>query len=302
MDCGTACDIAFAAGSTVTLTAGADSASAFGSWSGACTGTDQSCRLTIDGRLDVGATFDAATHLEENGAGTSFGWGEETDPRAFGRSYRWEHRAGASVTFGFEGPVVTLFTIAGPAMGRARVSIDGTPVTVINGFAPSLRFGVEDRFSSLGSGAHTMTVTATGTHGSKATGTRVGVDALRWEGELNKDPRTISGTWASIADSSAGGGTYAVSDVAGATTSLRFTGTGATWITLRGPAMGRAEIWVDGTLRRTVDLYAPSAVFGVQRSVSGLADTLHLMTVVVVDRHRPSATGSTVAVDGWIIR
>jgi GH25 family lysozyme M1 (1,4-beta-N-acetylmuramidase) len=302
VECGTTCRGVFAAGSLVTLTATEDSASTFATWIGPCAGSIPSCQVPLSGVIEVGAQFDATTQLEETGSGTGYEWGSKSDPRAEGGSYRWEHRAGASTTFSFEGPAITLVTVEGPAMGKASVSIDGGQVATINSYAKSSSFGIEDRFTQLGSGPHMLTVTALGTHGPQSTGTKFGVDALRWGGKLRKNPHASASNWSSVANASAGGGAYVVSDVAGASASLGFTGTGATLITVRGPGMGRADIWVDGTFVRTVDLYAASTRFGVKRTVSGFADGPHEVTVIVQGTHRAIASGSSVAVDGWIIK
>ena len=93
-----------------------------------------------------------------------------------------------------------------------------------------------------------------------------------------------------------------MSDVPAATASLRFTGTGVTLITARGPSMGRVEIWIDGSLARTANLYGPSRVFGAQRTIAGLADTSHVVKLRVLGTHAADATGSSVVVDGWIVR
>jgi hypothetical protein len=292
----------FAAGSMVTLTATPDSASTFGAWGGACAGSTPSCQVTLSGEMDVDAQFDATTQVEEAGAGTAYEWGSKSDPGAIGGSYRWEHRAGSSMTFAFEGPAVTLVTVSGPAMGKATVSIDGGQVATINGYAKASRFGIENRYTQLGAGAHTLMVTTLGTHGPRSKGSRVAIDALRWGGVLRKNPKASASTWGSVADGMAGGGAYALSNVAGASASLSFTGTGATLLTVRGPGMGRAEIWVDGSLVRTVDLYAASTDFGVHRTVSGFADGPHVVTVIVFGTHGAASTGSAIAVDGWIVK
>jgi GH25 family lysozyme M1 (1,4-beta-N-acetylmuramidase) len=302
LDCGSNCTALFQVGSSVTLTADPDSASGFGSWSGACAGSAPSCIVPIDGPVSVGARFDAAVELDQDGAGTRFAWGTKADARAIGGSYRMDHRAGSSMTFAFRGSAVSLFIVEGPSMGKAKVTIDGTAVATIDGYRASTRTGTEHRFSGLGSGEHILTVEATGTKRAVATGMRVGVDALRWGGVLRRDPRPASGSWSPVTDAAASGGSYVINDVAGATSSLRFTGTGITWITVRGPQMGGAEIWVDGTLVRTVDLYASSPRFDVPRTVTGLTDDAHVVRIVVRGTHGPDATGSAVAVDGWIIR
>ena len=202
-------------GRTVTLTATPDSASGFGGWSGACAGSSPTCDVTVDASTSVGARFDAAVFLQEDGIGTRYAWGSRTSPLAIGGSYRWDRRAGASLTFGFRGTAVSLFTAEGPAMGRAKVAIDGTLVATLDGYAPTFAAGVEHRYDGLSAGHHTISITATGTSAHAAEGTRVAVDALRWGGILRKNPLVRAGAWGSVADASAGGGAYVVNDVAG---------------------------------------------------------------------------------------
>lgn len=302
LDCPGSCNEVFPAGSSVDLTATVDSASAFDGWSGACSGSGPMCSLTVNGPRTVGATFTATQGLEQDGAGTGYTWGPRRDRRALGGSYRTDHRAGASTTFAFQDGSITLFTATGPAMGKAAVRVDGVGVGTINGYASSAHFGVKQRFDGFGPGAHTLTVTAAGTSSTKATGTRVAVDAIRWAGTLHKNPHASVSTWSEVSQGSASGGSYVVSDSAGASASLHFTGTGASLVTLRGPGMGMARLLVDGVAVDTVDLYGPGTVFGVQKTVSGLSDGPHVLTVEVLGAHRPSASGSSVAVDGWIIR
>ncbi len=288
---GPSCSSVFPAGEDVTLTATPDSASGFVSWGGACAGPVHTCTLTVDGPRSVTARFDATQQLEQDGAGTAFAWGTRTDPGAIGGSYRWEHRKGATASLAFTGGAVTLFTMGGPAFGRARLSIDGVPVDTIDGYARRSGPRPGHRLDGLGPGPHVLTVTVLGTARPKATGTRVGVDAIRAGGELHGNPRPSPSTWATVVDASASGGTLATSGVAGAAATLRFTGTGVTLRTVRGPSMGRAELWIDGVLVRTLDLSAPATTYGVQRTVTGLADASHVVRLVVRGRARRERRG-----------
>ena len=302
--CGSTCSAVYAYGRQVTLAAAPDSASGFGVWGGACAGAnpDPTCVVTVTAPTHVSVRFDAAVELAETGAGTRFSWGRVADPRAIGGSYLLEHRAGASATFGFTGGTVTVFTVSGPAMGRANVRIDGVWAATVNGYAPTFDVGVAHRFGGLGRGRHTVTITALGTAAPHASGTRVGIDAIEAAGALHRNPKPGVGAWGSVPAGSALDGAYVVSDVAGASARLRFTGTGATWITVLGPSMGRAQIWVDGKLVRTIGLYAKMTRFGVRRSISGLPDGHHVLRIVVLGTRGAHSTGTSVAVDGWIIR
>jgi hypothetical protein len=195
---------------------------------------------------------------------------------------------------------VTLFTVDGPLMGRGRVKIDGAPAGTFDGYAPRVATRVPHRFAHLGPGPHTLRVVALGTKRPVAGGTRVAVDALRWGGRTHGDPRPTA-AWATVANAGASGGTYAISDARGASTGLRFVGTGAAVRARRGPAMGRAAVWVDGAFVRVVDLHAPEATFATVRLVSGLADRHHTVRIVVRGTHRPASAGNGVAIDRWIV-
>ena len=126
------------------------------------------------------------------------------------------------------GGAVTLYTVAGPSMGWGRIAIDGVGRGTFDGYAPSFRTGVAHTFAGLGSGRHTLTVTALGTKVHAAAGSQVGVDAIRWAGSLRRSPTPAGGAWGSVSSASAAGGAYVASDVAGASAQLHFRGTGAT--------------------------------------------------------------------------
>ncbi|HTG48515.1 MAG TPA: GH25 family lysozyme [Actinomycetota bacterium] len=302
--CATACSVVYPYGRPVTLTARPDSASGFGAWGGDCAGANPAttCVVPVTGPTSVSVRFDAAVELAEAGAGTRFAWARRADPRALGGSYLVERRPGASVSFGFRGGGVVVSTIAGPTMGRARISIDGTSRGTFDGYAATFRAGVLYRFVGLGGGSHEVTITALGTARTGSHGTQVGVDAIRSSGVLHVSPAPGPGTWGSVAASPATDGAYVASDIAGASVQLHFHGTGATWVTAFGPAMGRAQIWVDGRTVRTVGLYAPHVAFGRDITVSGLADRAHTIRIVVLGTHGGASRGSAVAVDGWIVR
>ncbi len=58
IDCGTLCSVVYDRGTTVTLSAAASGRGSFTGWSGACTGTDATCVVSMTGPLAVTATFE----------------------------------------------------------------------------------------------------------------------------------------------------------------------------------------------------------------------------------------------------
>ena len=59
IDCGSACDAAFTSGTQVTLTATPAFGSVFAGWGGACTGSTQTCKVTLSADQSVTASFRA---------------------------------------------------------------------------------------------------------------------------------------------------------------------------------------------------------------------------------------------------
>lgn len=244
--------------------------------------------------------FRAATTAGQAAPGTRFRWGAVADTRALGSSYLVDRRAGASVTYAFSGNAVTWYTAAGPGMGFARVLLDGRAAGTFDQYGSAFDARVERRFGSLGAGSHTITVTALGTHRPASSGSRVVVDGFATPRTTapNPDP---AGSWGRVRDPRATGGSFTVTDVAGASVQLTFRGTAVTWTTAVGPGMGKAAVYVDGALRKTVDLSAEALTFGELRGVGGLEDRLHTLRVVVLGRPGIHGTGSAVAVDGWSV-
>jgi hypothetical protein len=185
-------------------------------------------------------------------------------------------------------------------MGRARVTIDGVSAGAFDGYARSVR-REKHRFTGLGPGGHTLTVTALGASRPAAKGTRVAVDALRWGGELDADPVPTTASWATGNDPGASGGSYVVSDGPGAHAKLWFSGTEVWFRAQRGPKAGRAEVRVDGEFVRTVDLYASTSEFASIPLAKGLAEGPHVVQVVVLGTHRRASEGNTVAIDRWVV-
>lgn len=266
-----------------------------------CTGTDPDCAVTGQLGRRVGALAGSGVRRGDEPNGTRYSWSLGRERRAIGGSYRWERRASASISFRFRGGAVTLFTVKGRRMGKARVEIDGRSVARIDGYSRRFRTNVRHRFSALGRGGHTLTVTPLGKKRRVAMDRRVVVDALTWGGRLRRDPKPEAAAWARVHDPSASEGSYVVSDAPGAEASLSFSGSGLTLRAVRGPTGGRAQIWLDGAHVRTVDLYARTRRFTSIHVASGLVHGRHVARVVVLGTRRRASRGSAVTIDRWVV-
>ena len=244
--------------------------------------------------------FGTPAEVEEDSPAITYTWRTTSNGGAKGGSYAVEHRAGATASFAFAGGSVTWFTAIGPNRGKAGVSIDGVAKGTFDQYAARPAFGVARTFDGLGSGEHSITVRVLGRARGRATDTQVVVDAFRAGGEPVSNP-DLDATWGVVERGSASGGTLGSSDLTRSSAEVTFRGSGIDWITYRGPDQGRAEVYVDGLLIRTVDNYAASPAFGVARSIAGLADGVHTLRIVVLATARPAATGALVSVDRFSI-
>jgi GH25 family lysozyme M1 (1,4-beta-N-acetylmuramidase) len=243
----------------------------------------------------------AAGRVEERDP-TRFSWSRERDRRAIGGSYRWERSRSASISYGFRGGAVTLFTVEGPGMGKARVTIDGKTVAIVDGYAKRFRAGVRHRFEGLSGGRHTLTITPLGRKRRAAMGRRVVVDALRWGGHLRRDPAAASASWATEHEPAATDGEVAVSDVRGAAARIPFSGTELTLRAVRGPSAGRMRVWIDGRLVRTIDLFARHRGLATIEVADDLRDGPHVARIVVLGRGDRRNGGAVVAIDRWVVQ
>jgi hypothetical protein len=73
INCGNDCSESYASGTGVTLTAAPAQGASFAGWSGACTGSNSTCTLTINGARSVTATFTTKPVLDVTKMGTGGG-------------------------------------------------------------------------------------------------------------------------------------------------------------------------------------------------------------------------------------
>jgi len=240
----------------------------------------------------------ALTNLDQSSPAVGYTWGSVVNEHAVGGRYVAEDQRFARATFSFTGHRVQLFTVDGPDRGRALVRIDGVLVDQIDGSNPTVQFGVVHNYGDLVEGPHTISVTSPSSKGATiSVGRLVTVDAFRVfsaTGITLVDNPRMEYQWGRRPSGKATFGAYAISRRVGASASITFRGTGITWLTLVGPHMGGARVFVDGDLVGTFDNRAAQKATK-RRVFGGLADGLHTLRIAV-------GGGGIVAVDGFLVK
>lgn len=294
-----------------------------GSTSVACaTGTFDTVRLTPTSRLTSGQHYTAsigagvvkdlagnantaaskgfrgARNLQENAPGITTLWQKINSSSAIGGSYVREHLASASAgwTFTVAGTSFTWWTVTGPNMGKAAVYVDGALKATVNNYAASTHYKAKRTYSGLNNKVHRVRIVVLGTKSTVSKGTVIAIDAFS-VGTTQVATPILGTSWHRLSSTHYSGGHAIVADLRGETLLMTFRGTAITWYTQKGVAQGKAQIWVDGVLKATVDNYAGSTSYNVARTIGSLTDALHTVKIVVLGQHRSGAKGSNVIVD-----
>jgi photosystem II stability/assembly factor-like uncharacterized protein len=106
------------------------------------------------------------------------------------------------------------------------------------------------------------------------------------------------GSWPLTSDPAASTIQFAKTTDSGASASLTFQGSGAEWVGVKGPAGGTAQVFVDGTLSATVNLYAPATQEQATLwTLRGLTCGIH--TVTINAQPGPNQQVTLDALDVW---
>ena len=113
-------------------------------------------------------------------------------------------------------------------------------------------------------------------------------------------PVLLEGKWSVIRDEgfSARGAVYSTDPKSSVT--LRFVGTEISWIGLQGPDQGKANVYIDGELRETVDAYSENRqVMAELFSARGLINGLHTIRVQVEGAENNKISDKGIVVDAF---
>lgn len=91
---------------------------------------------------------------------------------------------------------------------------------------------------------------------------------------------TYSGSWGNSNPGGCLNSTCHNANASGSTASLAFTGSGVTWNGIVGPDQGSAQVYIDGSLDRTVNLYAAARQVGVPVYTAGVPYGAHTLKIV----------------------
>jgi hypothetical protein len=243
------------------------------------------------------------TTASESGAGGVYTWHKVSNKKAKGGSYYVEHRKTAKASWTFKGKAVTWLTEAGPSFGKADVYVDGHRKGTVNNYAKSAKYGVGRTFKGFSKGTHTIEIRVLGKKGAKAgKGSSVSIDGFKVGKKVTASPALSNVAWQRAKSGAAQGGAYAVADLKGQTVKVPFRGTAVTLQLPKGSTNGKASVYLDGKLKKTLDLYSKHAAWGNKFTLKGLTNAKHTVMVKVLGKKNHKASNTAVILDGISVK
>ncbi len=234
---------------------------------------------------------------------------EDVNALAFASGYR----KATTGTFTFKPNIrFTSFkwvTYRGPDQGKAQIIVDGVVKATIDLYRATAQWQYNVTISGLSAARHTVVIKPLGQKNPASSGKWVVVDGFKI-GATTYDDDMINvpyndlfsyGSWLGRLDSGSLFGAYRISSVKNATASFSFNGTQLRFVTARGPAYGRAAIYVDGVLKKVVDLYSATQQWQYRVAITGLTPGNHNVVLKVLGTRNPQSTGTGVVCDGFEI-
>jgi Glycosyl hydrolase family 26 len=239
-------------------------------------------------------------------------------PGTANNSFRYSSAAGATATVRFTGTQLKIYGIKERHGGLATVSIDGAPSTTIDTYLFTAAAALIYTSPVLASGTHTATLVNIGQRNPAADSTVVSFDRAEALTDATAPPPNQVTT--TIEDTAAGTGTNQVSytgtwlacggcipatpnnsfrysPAAGATATIRFTGTQITLYGIKERHGGIAAVAVDFGLATTIDTYAASSSVAPLFTSLQLVNGTHIVQILNTGRRNPAADGTVVGFD-----
>jgi hypothetical protein len=119
--------------------------------------------------------------------------------------------------------------------------------------------------------------------------------------EVDGAVSTTSG-WTSASLASASGNAVRHAEAAGAVASFAFTGREVAWVAHSSPARGRAEVWLDGEKKATIDLYSETTQARIlQYTIRVDPSVSHRLQVRVLGKRNRQSSSKRIDVDAFVV-
>ncbi|MDR4949950.1 S8 family serine peptidase [Neobacillus cucumis] len=235
-------------------------------------------------------------------------WSVVANAYASSGSYSTINASNSSVQLVFNGTGIQYNALKNKLQGMAKVTLDGAAQTVdLYSTVNQYNTSVYEK-TGLAAGTHTLKIEWTGQKNTSASSTAINIDSIvvthnqSAKVEENNANITYSGTWTSQSSTSFSGGAAKYNSVKGNAAEYKFTGEGLTVLGKTASNQGKADIYVDGVLVKTADLYSSTTKYkATLYSTTSLSRGPHVVKVVNRGEKSTSSTGTTITLDAFVV-
>lgn len=273
-------------------------------------GHTATCNVTVEETQQGEKIFinDTDSRIIYNGT-----WNHKTDKTgSYKNDDHGSDKKNDSFEIPFHGTQIKWFGPKTPNSGKADVYIDDVKIETVDCYNAD-RLLTQMLFDSgvLADGQHTLKVVVTGTKNASAKMTYINADAFEIMETQPKDPQTIindnemgftngkiSYGWNSHAQTGAYNDDESYTNTAGMMFMVPFEGSQIKWHGAYNNTCGKADVYIDDVLVKTVDCYKAIREDDAVLFDSGtLAKGQHTMKVVLRDDRNPASSNNYITVD-----
>ncbi len=234
------------------------------------------------------------------------GWIGLASKQAIANGMRCSNKKNELLVFdtGRNALALSLYFYRGPNQGKALIQVDDVLVGTVDLYraSPQYRFEWNHQFANPKQ-THKVRVVVLREKRNASTGYQVCFDGFRLNSTFTDD--TDYGirysTWSGDANGKALGQAYRLSATADSSVTFSLRGRSFQWVTALGPNYGQADVYVDGVLIATVDLYFPAPKWQHSILFNNLGPGKHTVTIIVLGQHNSASGGDGVVFDGILI-
>jgi N-acetylglucosamine-6-sulfatase len=252
-------------------------------------------------RLKPERTFEAPTFDNTSERVKYGGWALVTDDNASSENYSTTTAAWNTARFVSDvATEVAIITYRGPDQGLMRVKIDGIEQPEVDLYAPTPEYRHVVRYGDLSLARHTIVVSPRNQRNPESVNAYIRIDAFDAAGKVIENDNsmvTYSG-WAGVNRAGAYLKSYRQSSTMRAALTFFVERQTFTLITARGPAFGIADIYINGSLHQSIDLYSPTLMLQQEIVITGPTTTSKPIRIEVSGRKNPASSGTTIVFDG----
>lgn len=251
--------------------------------------------------------------IDDNDAGISYvgTWISNTSENHFGGTAQSSHTTNDYFQYTFTGTGVNIYHASGPNRGTVQVFIDGSSVGTFDGYSADYVYRQKIySINTLTYGQHTVKVMINGKNASSSgyyfvfdfletLNTEPGANSITAIDDTNGNIVYAGATWTTQTDATpCYNKTQTYSDVANASITYNFKGTGIRVYDTGSANRGKIDLYIDNNFVSTLDCYSATAAFKrklYENTTLGFGN--HIIKMVVRADKNASSTGYAFAFD-----